>query len=437
MARITITTGGSRGDVQPYVALGVGLQRAGHGVRIACAEPFEEMVRGRGLEFHPVFGDVRRLVEELLAAEPGPVRFARQISRLLEPTLRRSLADYEEACRDADVVVWGPLGLLGHAIARKMGVPAVAAYLQPIFSGTRLYRSSFLPPPPAALRGRTLLDAYNRLTYVAAQQIFWQAFRRPLNRLSAEELGLAPTPLWGPFREGRRRGDLVLNGWSPAVLPPAPEWPRSVRTTGYWFLPRQGGWEPPAGLVDFLGAGPPPVSVGFGSINESDPEELTSVTLRALRKSGHRGLLLTGWGGLAGEPLAGQDPKGATPELPDYAYRVEDVPHDWLFQRVAAVVHHGGAGTTAAALRSGLPSVVVPFMADQAFWGEIVSEMGAGVRPLPRRRLNAQDLAHAIGRATADGRMWANARRMGALIRAEDGVGRAVEALQEHLDAHG
>jgi sterol 3beta-glucosyltransferase len=195
----------------------------------------------------------------------------------------------------------------------------------------------------------------------------------------------------------RRRREPILYGWSPSVLPKPPDWGKWLHTTGCWFLEQSEGWKPPRGLTDFLNSGPPPVFVGFGSMNNTDPERLTDIVLRALERTGRRGILATGWGGIGDS------------DLPDSVFRVEEVPHDWLLERVEAAVHHGGAGTTAASLRAGVPTAVVPFFADQPFWGRRIAELGVGPEPIPRRSLSVDRLANAIQQATADRDMKARA----------------------------
>ncbi len=418
--RITITTGGSRGDVQPYVALGLGLKEAGHEVRLATYAPFEGFVRERGLGYHPVTGDPDGAVAELLEAGLNPVKGAQTFRRFLGSALERNLAEYWEACRDTEAVVYSPVGFLGHHVAEKMGIPAIGAAVQPLFSRTRRFPSSLLGSPSGRLpEGGPLAGLYNNLTYLAAQQLFWQTMR-PVVAEARAELSLDPLPFLGPFRDADQRRLPILYGWSPSVLPQPPEWEDQLCTTGYWFLDRP-GWRPPDELVDFLEAGPPPVSVGFGSMNNVDPEEITTRVLAALRRSGRRGILLTGWGGIG------------SADLPDEVFKTDDVPHDWLFDRVRAAVHHGGAGTTAASLRAGLPTVVVPFFLDQVFWGWRIAKLGAGPEPVPRKKLTSERLAAAILQAATDADMAKRARLLGEKIRAEDGVTHAVEAFHRNV----
>ena len=417
--RVTITTGGSRGEVQPYVALGLGLRAAGHEVRIAAQSPYEGFVRSRGLEFHPISGDPHHLVAALLEEGTNPVGFARRFRSILGPLMEQNLQEYLGACRDAEVIVYTPVGFLGYYVARVLGVPRVGAALYPLFSRTRYFRSSVVPG--GKLRaGMAFGGPYNYLTYLFSEQLFWQSFRAPASRAIKNHLRMS-TAFWGPFGELRRRQEPILYGWSPSVLPKPPDWGEWLHTTGYWFLSLPDGWQPPRGLTDFLDSGPPPVFVSFGSMNNTDSKELTDIVLRALERTGRRGILVTGWGGIADS------------DLPETVFRVEDVPHEWLFQRVEVAVHHGGAGTTAASLRAGVPTVVVPFFADQPFWGWRVAELGAGSQPIPRRWLTVERLANAIQQATADRNMKSRAIALGRRIRGENGIERAVEAFSLHV----
>jgi sterol 3beta-glucosyltransferase len=233
-------------------------------------------------------------------------------------------------------------------------------------------------------------------------------------------LGLWPLGPLGPFLD-YMFPPVSLDGYSAHVVPPAADWGKKHHVTGFWFLDDGRGYRPPADLAAFLAADPAPVYVGFGSMHNRDPEAATRLVIEALERAGQRGVLLTGWSGMS----AG----GAS----DRVYFLNNVPHDWLFPRVAAVVHHGGAGTTAAAMRAGVPAVVVPFMSDQPFWGRRVMELGVGPKPIPRQRLDADRLARGIHHAVNDSAMRLQAADLGRRIRAEDGVGRAVDLLDNYF----
>ena len=217
-----------------------------------------------------------------------------------------------------------------------------------------------------------------------------------------------------------RRRLPVAYGFSPAVLPRPRNWREWIQVTGYWFLP-EAEWTPPAALADFLAAGKPPVYVGFGSMADRDPQRLTGIILDALQRSEQRAVIQAGWGGL--QPG----------DLPETAFPLDPAPHNWLFPRVAAVIHHGGAGTTASALRAGVPSIVVPFFGDQFFWGQTVARLGVSPGVLDRRKLSVERLADFIRAAVQDPELRSRAAALGERIRAEAGVEQAVAHFQHFL----
>jgi UDP:flavonoid glycosyltransferase YjiC (YdhE family) len=217
-----------------------------------------------------------------------------------------------------------------------------------------------------------------------------------------------------------RFGTPCLSGYSPQVLPKPPDWDDNHYVTGYWFLDAQPDWQPPAELLHFLESGPPPVYVGFGSMSDKAPERQTRLVLRALEITGQRGVLLTGWGAVSSLPTSAS------------VFYVDDVPHSWLFARMAAVVHHGGAGTTAAGLRAGVPSLITPFLLDQYAWADRVVKLGVGPHMPDNQRLTAEKLAHAISTAVTDSALRARAAALGERIRAENGVACAVELIERH-----
>ena len=420
--RITILTIGSRGDVQPYVALGLGLKAAGHEVRLATHEDFKAFVCSHGLEFGPLAGDPRTLLEtpeglQLLESGSNPFRLMRQFVRLFEPLAHQSLHDGQEACQDSDAVIFSMAACFGHWIAEKMGIPSCAAYCLPLTPSWHM-PSSVFPEVPAWL---PLARIYSRLTYFLGGTMLWAPLSGAVNRSRRDVLDLRPLSMWYPPWRNLRPGVPYLYGYSPTVLPKPRDWGENIHVTGYWFLDHASGWQPPVKLVDFLKSGPPPVCVGFGSMNNRNAEEATDLVVKALVRARQRGILMTGWGGLTHS------------RLPDEILPLDSVPHDWLFPRVAAVVHHGGAGTTAAALRAGVPAVVVPFMSDQPMWARRVYKLGAGPRPIPRKKLTVENLAAALQVAVSDRELRRRCRTLGRQIRSEDGAGQAVEAFHRGL----
>ena len=418
--RLTIVTAGSRGDVQPYVALALGLQRQGHQVTVATHEHFRDFVTGWGVGFAPVAGDPQALLhgeigQRWLATGRNVLEFLREVRRFAGTILEPALADVVAATRDADAVVGSVLGLPVWHIAERRGIPMFAAPLQPV-TPTREFAAIGLPARPR------LGPWLNQVSHHVAEQMLWQPLRGHVNRWRRDALGLPKERFLGPSRRMQEAGVPVLYGFSRHVVPPPGDWGANVHVTGWWFLDRPAGYVPPPALARFLADGPPPVYVGFGSMTPRDASVLTRLALDALERAGARGVLLRGWGGLG----AG--------ELPPWAISVGDVPHEWLLPRMAAVVHHGGAGTTGASLRAGVPSIVTPLFVDQPFWGRRVHELGVGPAPIMRRDLTADSLARAIGTSLADEAMRERASRLGESIRAEDGVRHAVEIIDAKLD---
>jgi sterol 3beta-glucosyltransferase len=421
--RIAIVTFGSRGDVQPYVALGLGLKHAGHAVRVVTQRDCESLVREYGLDYGAVAGDVRALMEsdvgqQAINTAPNPLRFGWSAMKLVQPLLRQMAIDCLAACEESDVLLcfafFRPFGL---SLAEKLHIPYAEAAVVPMHP-TRAF-----PSPSLLLSQYRLGGTLNRVTHIIASQAFAQVFRPAVNRVRQEVLDLPPWPVWNAAPSRRQQRNLVLYGFSPSVVPCPADWDELIKVTGYWFLDPPTQWKPPTDLVDFLQAGPPPVYIGFGSIpssNTTSAEETTRLVVSALAQAKQRGILLAGWGGLQQS------------DVPDTVMMVESIPHSWLFPQMAAIVHHGGAGTTAASLRAGVPSLLIPVGIDQHFWAQRVVDLGVGAAPLPRGRLTASGLAQAILSAMDDQDMRSRAAKLGELIRAEDGISQAVEAFQRY-----
>jgi len=265
------------------------------------------------------------------------------------------------------------------------------------------------------------LPGYNRFTYALAQQAGWQLFRPNISRWR-RKLELPPAPRFGYFKQLGTARYPVLNGFSSHVVPRPADWNEHVHVTGYWF-PEDEDWQPPAALRAFVEAGPPPVFIGFGSMPVRDPQRATTLILDAVRQSGQRAILHTGWGQL-GRHRLGQPP------LPEQVFPIEYAPYGWLFPRMSLVVHHGGSGTTASGLRAGVPGLVIPFVFDQFYWGQRLAALGVGPRPIPYRRLTARRLAEAITTALEDRGLRQRAAELGRRIQAEDGLPTAVEVIE-------
>ncbi len=416
---ITILTYGSRGDIQPFVALGVELMRSGHNVRLAVPALFEGFVTAQGLEFAVLSGDPQALLrseagQDLLKAGTNGLKFLQCFGELLRSDLPGVLRDSVAACAGTDLIVATGFTFWGLEISQAMGIPCVFANVN-VLSATREFAIPSAPP------GLSLPFGLNPLIYPLSLIPFWQLYRSPINAWRKSEFGLPPLGfLDEPIQRLQKTGMPFLYGISPSVLPKPKDWDAHLHMTGYWYLD-QPDFEPSSQLVDFLKAGEAPIYIGFGSMAERDTTELTAIVLGALEKSGERGLLLSGWGGLQ------------QTDLPDSVFKVESAPHDWLLPRMKAVIHHGGAGTTAAALRSGRPSMAVPFFGDQPFWGNKIEQLRVGARALPRLDLSIESLSDRIGQLSNNATLGSNSQALGDRIQAETGTKTAAAIIHKHL----
>jgi sterol 3beta-glucosyltransferase len=403
--RIAVVCNDTRGGVQPYVALGQGLAHAGHDVFAVAPAEFAPMFAGVGLPMAGLSGGDRAAeLRSTGIAEQGVVAAMRLMARELPAQINQWTKETLEACQGADILTGGIGGMVvGLSVAEKLRVPFIETHLQPVGAPTDAHPGVMLPWWP-----RWLGSSGMRLSHHLSDRAAWMAFKRPMSQAREKVLGLTG-------RSQAIGNPPVLYGFSRHVLEIPSDAMRQRHVTGYWSLPAAATWSPPPALKKFLSPGPPVVSIGFGSMASAKPEEVTALVLDAVRKAGVRAVLLSGWGGLASMPET------------DDVFCADALPHDWLFPRVAAVVHHGGAGTTGAALTAGVPAIVVPFAADQPFWGARVADLGVGPKPIPRKRLASDLLANALQKTVNDAKMRANAARIGHLIRSEDGVANAVK----------
>lgn len=415
--RITIVAWGGQGDVRPFVALAKGFKEARHAVCVVAPVRDEPLVRDLGVDYRRIGGDVDEVIQrgDLQAAieRSSGVAALASATRAIPPLIRQWMVDAQAASHDCDVMLGGflPMFYIGPTLAEKNRVPFIPGYLQP-FTPTREF------PTFGLFTGPNLGAPLNRLTHVTTAQLLWQIYRRAVNRARRDVLGLGPAPFRGYFGAHCRLRRPILYGFSSHVLPTPADWGDSNALTGYWFLEPPAGWIPPMGLVDFLQAGPAPVYIGFGSMAGRDQQGTAKLVVEALALSGQRGVLLSGERSLH------------TVDLPDSVFLTGSIPHQWLFPKMAAVVHHGGSGTTGAGCWAGVPSIIIPHNFDQPFWGQRVARLGVGPPPILRSRLTSERLAEAISQSLTDHAMRARAAELGKRIRAEDGVSRAVEIVE-------
>ncbi|KAF9954550.1 Sterol 3-beta-glucosyltransferase [Mortierella alpina] len=424
---ITCLTIGSRGDVQPYIAFCKRLMLDGHSCRIATHGEYKDWIEGHGIEFGYVGGDPGELIE--LCVENGmfTVSFIKEGLKKFRGWLDDLMETAWTACQNTDVIIESPSAMAGIHIAEALGVPYFRAFPFP-WTRTRAF------PHPFAVAERNLGRGYNYMSYAMIEQVFWKGISGQVNRWRKKVLGLDSTTM--------EKMDIqqvpCLYSWSPSLVCAPIDWHSWVHVTGYWFLDNPDlDWTPPEGLEEFLEAEPDnkPIYIGFGSMVVSDPESMTKTIIDAVVKSGVRAIISKGWSDKLSTQEEGavavvQNGNGAEKVYPSSVYMLKSVPHDWLFHRLAGVVHHGGAGTTAAGLRAGIPTVIKPYFGDQYFWAQRVEESGVGVWC---HDLTVKKLASALKAITTDERMIKKAQLMGERIRAEDGVGAAMHYFYHDL----
>lgn len=414
--KITIATVGTRGDVQPYIALGRGLQKSGHQVQIATDSTFEGFIEASGLGFAEVKANPRRaLQEDIRRIGSSPIRLLRWIDRNFTPLARGYFIDMQEACQNSDAVLVSALAFAAMHVAQSLGIPSLATYLYPI-TPTRSFPSMAASSLPEWLTG---VGWINWMSFRLYNLAFFRMTLPVINDLRKEILGLPSVP-WSYYLNIDISDVPIIYGYSKHVIPHPADWRATQHITGYWFLDDP-EWRPPKELSQFLEAGPPPIYIGFGSMVDAEAKKTTDIVMEALKLTGQRAILHGGWSDLGSH------------SLPETVYKVSDVPHSWLFPRMAAIIHHGGAGTTAAALRAGIPAVIVPYFADQPFWARRIYQLGVSPKPIPRDKLSAQKLAAAILEAIQEKNIRESALQLGKHIRKEDGVTEAVQKIDHYL----
>ncbi|KAK9435539.1 UDP-glucose,sterol transferase [Metarhizium brunneum] len=446
---VVIMVVGSRGDVQPFLRIGKYLKEEfHHRVRIATHPVFRDIIQEAGLEFFSVGGDPSELMEfmvknpgmiptfqSLRAGEIGRRRAAMAVmfdgfwracihaTEDEETSLRADAMEGRDDIFIADAIIANPPSFAHIHCAEALGVPLHLVFTFP-YTPTQAF-----PHPLAIIKGGNKSGGdkgyTNFMSYPLVETMTWQGLGDLINDFRVQKLSLdAVSTFWAPYAIYRMHVPFTYL-WSPALIPKPEDWGEEISISGFVFLDLASTFKPSQALVDFLNAGEPPIYIGFGSIVVENAEAFTRMIFDAVKKAGVRALVSRGWGGL------GQD------NVPDDIFMLDNIPHDWLFPKIKACVHHGGAGTTAIGLKCGLPTMIVPFFGDQYFWGSMVGKSGAGPQPIPYKHLNADKLADGI-RYLLTTEAQAAAGKIGESIRHDgDGAMNTMESFQNQLRMYG
>ncbi|KAK9423091.1 hypothetical protein SUNI508_04385 [Seiridium unicorne] len=443
---IVIMVIGSRGDAQPFLKIGKVLKEDyGHRVRIATHPAFREFVeKDSGLEFFSVGGDPSELMS-FMVKNPGMIPKLETVKAGDIGRRRAAMAEmfhgFWRACINAtdnekdvnnlklmgarapfvaDAIIANPPSFAHMHCAEALGIPLHLMFTFP-YTPTQAF-----PHPMAAIKKSNVDPGYtNFMSYPLVEMMVWQGLGDLVNDFRVKTLGLDPvSTLWAPGSTYRLHVPFTYL-WSPGIVPKPEDWGDEIDIAGFVFLDLASSFQPPQELVEFLDAGEAPIYIGFGSIVVDDADKFTEMIFEAVKLSGVRALVSKGWGGLGGE------------NVPDNIYMLENTPHDWLFPRIRACVIHGGAGTTAIALKCGKPTMIVPFFGDQYFWGTMVSNSGAGPEPVPYKRLSAEKLAEGIKYCLTDEALKAVGEIAKSIELEGDGAKNAVRSFHNHLNLSG
>lgn len=374
--RIAISTIGTRGDVQPYLALALKLRESGYEVVVGAPADFENEIKELGLEFHSLGSNIRSFIkqsnfenasENFLIGVPALLQ---QGQKILEQAARHSW----DMAQGASAIILNINTSFAIDIGEALDVPTIMTALQPLNSTGEFPICAYDVPD----MGRALNWISHAATSV--QQAYYDF---PRDRLRRELMGLEPRKNGGFFKDTDGKNLVTLYAYSPLVSPRPRDWPKTAIVTGYWNLRDHTQWEPSDEFQDFLSAGDTPIYVGFGSM-PFGAKRNTQVLKEAVEIWGGRVVVASGWGGIEAD------------HMPESIFVIDKAPHDELFNHVKGVVHHGGAGTTAAGLRAGKPTFIIPQGIDQPYWGKRVHALGCGPEPVTLKKLTSKILAAAL-----------------------------------------
>lgn len=409
---ITMLTIGSMGDVRPFVLLGRELRSRGHTITIATFSGFEKMILDAGLGFFPLSGNAAAFMASIMAPDTNGLTYLPHLWKGLKQYAPELIRDMDESCRHANAMVVNFFGSVYYSIAEKYGIPCIQTYYFPMDPNSAV--------PISSIRNMHLGAALNRQSYKlgymaigTVEKLILSPWRKE-NRLDPRKASSHPN-----YQIGNHTVP-VIYAISPCLFPRPAEWGPAIRMSGFWFDDTPVSWKAPDALESFLSAGDRPVYIGFGSMVSGDMNRLLTILLRAIHASGIRAIVSLG---------DRRTDLHSTRNVLFASY----IPHDWIFPRVQAVVHHGGAGTTAAGLRYGLPTLIIPFAGDQPFWGDRVFRSGCGPKPVNRKSLTVHSLTRSLIDLTRQEKYAVHAAQMAAAMKQEHGVQQAADMVESDI----
>ncbi len=413
--KITILTYGSRGDVQPFLALAVGLTRAGHAVTLAAPHRFTEFIESYGIHCEPLAGDPDELSLYLNQAGKNPIKMVQSMQKHVVGIAPEVVRGVKRALVATDMIIHSFAFTTGaHSFARELGLPDVSIQMFPVFAPTRQF-------PAIGVNG-SKSGWINYFTHWFSTKIFWHAGNAGYYQLRKKAPQDFPSKLFWPFKPSSTRVHTpLIFAISPQILPMPKEWSTPhIHQTGYFFLEEQ-NYNPPPELENFLKSGKPPLCMTFGSMVNPDVQRVTQSILEAAIHLGERIIILTGWGGWQPD-VRNED-----------TFFIESAPHSWLFQQCKLVIHHGGAGTTAAGLKAGTPEIIIPHAADQPFWGSRIAEIGVGPAPIPVKKVTTEKLISALQNTNSE-EIRNKAAQISLQIQSENGIEKAISIIEKHAE---
>jgi sterol 3beta-glucosyltransferase len=418
--KIKLLTLGTRGDVQPFVALALGLKSHGHEVTLCTSKSFEEFVTSYGVSFFPINADYMKMAESEEGKKmlgKNPVEIMKNMKTMIFPMIKNMLDDLLIACEDANCVIYHPKAFGAYDIGEKLNIPIIVACPVPVIAPIKGFSNPVLP------FSLNFGGWANKLSY-SINRLATSSFQKIVNQWRNEKLGLPNRSAFTNTLMLNGKPVPVLYGFSSSVFPMVKEWGEKVYPTGYWFLDERDDWEPPHSLIDFLSEGKTPICIGFSSMPLRNPERYKDMFAEALKSTDQRAVIITGISGME------------FPSDSKNIYTIKSIPHSWVLKNVSAFVHHGGAGTVAATLRAGKPMIICPFSVDQPFWARTMHSLGVSYEPLPEKLISTSKLIDAIKYVVENESVKEKANLLGKQIQSENGVENAVKYINEIIAAH-